>query len=153
MIKRILYLTLFAVSILIVFSCKKNDEADFLSYEIIGQKTHVEISASNKQISITFPESVTDAENIVSGFQLSDGAVATVKGITQVSEQTGNNYELPFSYIVRSEDKSKHNEWKVIAINDPQTYSWGLGRFLKALNSNNREYEWYFDQGSTGPYS
>lgn len=158
--KRTQYLILFAAWILIIFSCRKNDEADILHheadilhYEIIGQKTDVEISTSGNRISITFPDSVRSAKNLSAGFLLSDGAVATVNGKPQVSEQTRNNYELPFSYIVQSEDKSKLNEWKVISINDPQTYSWGLGRFLKVGHSNNRDYEWYLDQGSTGAHS
>lgn len=147
------YLALFAASIFIIFSCRKKDDADILQYEIIGQKTDVEISASNKQISITFPQSVTSADNFAAGFLLSDGASATVNGVPQVSEQTRNNYERPFSYLVRSEDKSELTEWKVSATNDPQIYSWGLGGFLKAWHSNNQDYEWYLDQGSTGSYS
>lgn len=150
---RILYPALFSILIFTIFSCKKNNEADILQYEIIGQKTDVEISSGSKQINITFPESVTVADNLAAGFLLSEGATATVNGISQVSEQTRNNYEHSFSYLVRSEDKSKLTEWKVSATNNPQIYSWGLGGFLKSGLSNNQDYEWYLDQGNTGPYS
>jgi hypothetical protein len=146
---------LIMISLLVLssISCRKNDEADIIYYVIIGQQADVELSVYEFKINITFPETLTNAEDIVAGFLLSEGAVATVNGRLQVSEKTRNNYEPPFSYLVRSEDKSNIIEWKVSATNNLYTLSWGLGGFLKYTYANNKDYEWYLDQKNTGVYS
>jgi hypothetical protein len=150
---RILHTIIILTSFLVIISCRKSDEAEFLSYEIVGQQSTVEINGVTHSIDISFPENYHDAAQLAAGFTLSDGAVATVNGVVQVSGQTKNNYKQVFSYQVEAEDKKSTLSWKISAVNNPNTLTWGLGRFLESTRSNNRDYEWYSDQANTGVHS
>jgi hypothetical protein len=150
---RILQIITFSAFLIAICSCRKNDEADILEYEIVNQDSKVEINRVIHSVNITFPETFHQANQLASYFLLSEGAIATINGVSQVSGQTINNYELPFSYTVQAEDRKNIIEWKVSAVNNPNTHSWGLGRFLESALSNNKDYEWYIDQINTGVHS
>jgi len=130
-----------------------NDQADILSYSIVNQQSSVEINRSEHLINIIFPETVTTGGSRVAEFGLSDGALATVNGVAQVSGKTANNYDTPFNYRIKSEDLSTTIDWTVSASNNAFTQQWGLGLFQKTSKSNNRSYEWYIDQSTTGTYN
>lgn len=150
---RILCTIIILTSIVVIFSCRKSDEAEILAYEIVGQQSTVEINRVTHSIDISFPGTFHDAEFLVADFLLSDGAVARVNGVVQLSGQTKNNYKLAFSYQVEAEDKRNSLNWKITAVNNPNTLPWGLGRFLESTLSNDRDYEWYIDQSNTGVHS
>jgi hypothetical protein len=150
---RIIHKIVILISILVISSCRKSDEAEILAYEIAGQESIVEINGATHSIDIEFPETVHNAGSLVADFLLSNGSVATVNGVVQISGRTKNNYMQEFSYQVTAEDKRNTLDWKISAVNNPNTLPWGLGGFLESKCSNNREYEWYVDQANTGLYS
>ena len=149
----ILHIVTFSAFMLVLCSCRKNDEADIINYEIADQDSKVEINSIIHSVNITFPETFHEANLLAAHFLLSEGALASVNGVIQVSGQTKNNYELPFSYTVGAENKKHILEWKISAVNNPHTFSWGLGRFQESTRSNNKDYEWYLDQNNTGVHS
>jgi hypothetical protein len=141
------------ILVMVISSCRKSDEAEILAYEIVGQKSTIEINGATHSIDIAFPETFQEAGSLVASFILSEGSVATVNGVVQNSGQTKNNFMQVFSYHVEAEDKENTLTWKISAANNPNTLPWGLGGFLKSTCSNDRGYEWYHDQANTGLYS
>jgi hypothetical protein len=150
---RIIQKIIILISIMVICSCRKSDEAEIIAYEIVGQQSIVEINGATHSIDIAFPETFHDAGSLVADFLLSDGSVATINGVVQISGQTKNNYMQLFSYQVVAEDKRNTLNWEISAVNNPSTLPWGLGGFLESTCSNDREYEWYIDQANTGLYS
>ena len=150
---RILHTIIILTYLGAICSCRKSDEAEIQVYEIVGQQSTVEINGVTRSIDIFFPETFHDADLLAANFILSDGAVAKVNGVIQVSGQTKNNYKLAFSYQVEAENKGNTLSWKINAANNSNTLPWGLGRFLESKRSNDRNYEWYTDQANTGVHS
>lgn len=137
-------------------SCHKKDiehsaAAEILSYKIVGQTPQVNISSQIVQLK--FPETVLTGDNLVAEFNLSPGAKTVINNVPQTSGITANNFDKVLDYLVVAEDARSTRTWSVKASNNDYSYDWGLGHFVKAQLSNNRSYEWYFDQGSTGVYS
>jgi hypothetical protein len=59
--------------------------------------------------------------------------------------------------VVRNQDNDT-SQWEVVETNKVETNNnytlgWGLGQWLQASASNNRDYNWYIDQGTTGTCS
>lgn len=135
-------------------SCDKpNSESDVLSYSLKGQSTEVSVNKEDFTIQITFPETVTSAENLVADFELSEGAKAYIDGKLQVSGLSVANYEAPFQLKVLAEDEVNQSTWQVSSFNNNYTSSWGLGGFQNESKSNNRPYDWYLDQANTGTFA
>src|SRR5688572_16471754 len=138
-------------------SCHKKDiepsidssAAEILSYTIAGQTPQVNISSGGLNIQVKFPETVLTGDNLVAEFTLSPGAKALVNNVPQSSGITANNFDRVLDYRVVPGTGSTEKTWSVKATNNNFSYDWGLGHFIKDQKSNNRAYEWYFDQGST----
>lgn len=154
-----LYFLLAITLFVMLNSCNKDEdlkpdnETDILEYNIIGYSAEVNIDDLNQFILVKFLPEVVSADNLVAQFILSEGASATVDGVTQKSGQTENNFEVPLEYKVTANDGITKKMWDVIGTNNSYSYSWGLGQFVLEEKSNNRSYEWYFDQGTTGEFS
>jgi len=152
---------LFLLIIFSFVSCQKKDvehvenstAAEILSYRIAGHTPQVNISSGSEIINVKFPETVLTGDNLVAEFTLSPGAKALVNNVPQSSGITANNFDRVLDYRVVSGTGSTEKTWSVKATNNDYSYDWGLGHFVKDQKSNNRAYEWYFDQGSTGVYS
>ena len=141
-------------SILTVSGCETpNNEAEILSYGLNMEQARVELVSPGGHIHIEFPEHITSATDLVAEFELSEGAIALVKDITQISGQSTNNFEEPFSYKVLAEDEVTTKWWKVSSSNNSYTEGWGMGGFQSKPVFNNREYDWYLDQANTGAHS
>jgi hypothetical protein len=128
----------------------KDSAADILSYQIQGMNPQITFNLLD--IFLQFDSFVTSGKNLIATFTLSPGAKASVKGIAQISGVTQNNFDSTVVYEVTSAS-GIIKEWPVVGTNNNYTIHWGLGLFLKKTVSNNRNYEWYFDQGNTGIYS
>jgi hypothetical protein len=139
--------------LLLTNSCEKpNTAADIHSYRIIDTKTEGIIDRSDSTILLNFPSGFNSAEDLTAEFSISEGAVAIIESELQVSGETSNNYEKPFTLQVIAEDEFNESNWQVIGINNNYTFDWGLGGFLKESFSLERDYEWYLDQGDTEKY-
>jgi hypothetical protein len=148
--------TLWALLIIVMLfiSCsRENYEAEFLSYDIIGEQDDTEIDRLNRTINIRFPEEVLSADNLTAEFTLSDGAMAFVDDLIQVSGQSVNDYEYPFIISVISENEENEIDWSIISTNNSFSNAWGLGGFQLSVSANNKTYDWYIDQFGTGQYS
>jgi hypothetical protein len=128
----------------------KDSLADILTYQIQGMNP--QITYSLLDIFLQFDSSITSGKGMVATFSLSPGAKASVKSIAQISGVTQNNFDSTVVYEVTSASGIT-KEWIAVGTNNHYTISWGLGLFLKKSVSNNRDYEWYYDQWSTGIYS
>ncbi len=142
----------------LIISCekeeiKKSNEADILTYNLVGQTIDVKIITVSRSINITFPIEVISPNQLIANFTLSEGATAYVGTALQISGQSVNDYVIPFTYKIVAEDEKSILNWEVSSSNNTYTVRWGLGRFLIQTLSNNRDYEWYIDQANTGIHS
>jgi len=146
-------LILLALASMLINACSKNDESDILEYLIVNQQAEVEIDGLKKEVNLTFPETTLNGRAMVAEFTLSDGAMAYVNDVDQISGKTSNDYDLPFYYDIIAENEEDGSRWKISAANNAFTLSWGLGGFQQHSQANNRSYEWYIDQFGTGQHS
>ena len=146
-------LILLALASMLIIACSKNDESDILEYSIVSQQADVEIDGLKKEVNLTFPETTLNGRAMVAEFTLSDGAMAYVNDVDQISGKTSNDYDLPFYYDIVAENEKDASRWKISAANNAFTLSWGLGGFQQQSQANNRSYEWYIDQFGTGQHS
>lgn len=143
------------ILIVLTWSCKKDNsgsEAVILSYSVQSQKGNPKIDAGKKSVTVTFPENTLQAANLTANFTLSAGATATVGTVPQISGKTPNNYNIPFTFKVKSEDLTRTVEWKISGTNNAITLGWGLGGFETNSTANDKTYEWYLDQFTSGQY-
>jgi hypothetical protein len=119
----------------------------FLNYGVIGISNQVTINYPN--ILVQFPDSVIDPGNLVASFTLPTNDLVSIAGVSQVSGFTANNFDDAFIYTVKNQDNDS-SQWEVAGTNNNYTLSWGLGQWLQLSRSNNKDYNWYIDQGSTG---
>ena len=159
--KNILQCIFIAVTVM-CFSCKKSVDnptqnqpskdsvANILSFSF--KSAHPQINLSTYAVNIRFPDTVSDANNLVANFTLTPGSKATVNHVEQVSGVTKNNFESPLIYVVTNAD-GVSKSWAVTASNNNYTMKWGMGSFLQQSFSNDRSYSWYYNQTNTGPYS
>jgi hypothetical protein len=124
--------------------------ADILTYQIQGLPAQISMSYPN--IMVQFSDSVTNPGDLVASFTLSPGCQATVNGAPQTSGVTRNNFQYAMTYDV-TDPAGGSTQWEVIGTNNNYSVGWGLGQFILQEVSNDRAYEWYIDQGTTGEYS
>lgn len=153
MINRVKFgISIFAV-LVIASSCEKpNTDADIFSYRIIDTGTEGIINKTDSTIILTFPSGFVSAEDLTAEFSISEGAVAMISSIIQVSGESSNNYTKPLSLQIIAEDEISVSNWLIIGINNDYTFAYGLGSFQAESYSTERDYEWYLDQGETGEY-
>jgi len=164
-VERKYFIARFIIPLIVLFctSCSKSAEhsvpqanlpkdslADILAYQVQGKNPQITFNLAD--IFLQFDSSVTSGKDLVASFTLSPGAKASVKGITQESGVTKNNFDSTVVYEVTSASGIT-KEWVAICTNNSYTITWGLGLFLKKSVSNNRDYDWYIDEWSTGTFS
>ena len=154
--KNVYALLLFCFCIALSNCSKKDDSpavtasaANILSYSIKGQNFPINITAGLHTISITFPDTVHNASNLVADFTLSPGCTASINNIKQVSDISKNSYNAPFTYNI-SDASGNVTKWTISSANNNYTSAWGLGGFIEDSAANNRSYTWYIDQMTTG---
>jgi len=144
------------IAVITVSSCNKKSDippninvpTNFLAYSIKGWNLPVNISSSNRSVTITFPDSVNNAVNLIANFTVPDNCIATINGVKQISGSSRNNFDAILNYTITAGSSSSN--WQIISKNNDYTYSWGLGNFLAKNKSNDRNYSWYIDQKNTG---
>jgi hypothetical protein len=120
--------------------------ANIVTYQIEGMNPQISFAAPN--IYVQFADSILNPGNQVASFTLSPDATASVQGVSQTSGLSMNNFEDAITYTVTSAGGTTRN-WEVIGTNNNYTVNWGLGQWLQKAVSNNRDYNWYIDQGTT----
>lgn len=89
-----------------------SSDAEIIAYTIPGQTGNSVISAEGHTIAVEVPSN-TEVTNLVATFTLSEGATSSVKGVTQTSGETENDFTSPVVYTVTAEDKTTIQEWTV----------------------------------------
>jgi len=158
--KRVYKSIIFLVGLFLIYSCKKEDtidikssEAEIIAFAIVEHTAAIDIQDNERSIYIEFAPDVTAAEDLTFEFILSEGATAEINSMQLVSGVSIQDFEAPFNIDVRAEDGITIKSWTIIPSNGIIDPEWGLGRFQKQSVSNNRDYEWYYDQVSTGTYA
>jgi len=82
------------------------------TFMVLGQTGPAVIDELEHTVNVVVNKG-TDRTNLVATFTLSDGAVAKVNGVEQVSGQTANDFTSPVAYTVIAEDGTEQN-WIVI---------------------------------------
>jgi hypothetical protein len=82
---------------------------EMLTYSIAGQTSSTINSGS---INVVVPHG-TNLSNLVATFTLSDGAIARVGGVLQLSGVTANDFASPVDYVVTAEDGVTTSVWTV----------------------------------------
>ena len=126
--------------------------ADITTYTITGTQSSVNLIPLREHIMVQLPDNVLSGNDLVAGFTLSDGAQARINNTVQVSGVTKNNFTSDIDYVVSAANHTE-KKWTVTVTNNDHSYDWGLGHFMNLSVNNNRDYEWYYDQGQTGAAS
>lgn len=126
--------------------------ADIIAFSINGQDAQVSISQSAHTVWVQLPDTVNSGANLVASFTLSPGCTATVNNQAQVSGVSANDFSDDVFYNITAPGQAPQG-WTVTATNNSYTYSWGMGHFLQSSMNNNRGYNWYIDQGTTGIFA
>lgn len=115
---RIVAIIFACLSATAVFSgCNKEDDpmnngADIVSFTFNGISGTAVIDKDALTVTATADETV-DLNSIAPTFTLSNGATAEVNGTAQTSGVTDNNFTVPVTYSVTSEDGLTTNDWTV----------------------------------------
>jgi hypothetical protein len=139
-----------------LFSCSKKDQVvtnsatGILTYSLFPGQDKTTINSSGHLISVRVPDSVSSGLNLIATFSVSPGAKAYVDSIYQESGISSNNFENDVEYSVLGGDQSTIQDWKVQATNNDYSIPWGLGHIIKNSSSEDRTYNWYIDQGTSG---
>jgi len=124
---------------------------DILNFSFHPGHDTVNLIAYNHSIIIHLADTVSSGKSLTALFGLSQGATATVNNIPQTSGVTVNNFGNDLTYEVTAADHRTKKSWTVQASNNDYSIGWGLGHFLNKALSNDRNYEWYIDQATSGP--
>ena len=140
---------------LLLHACTKKEAspsstAELTSFHLFaGQDPHP-VPPAGGNIDIRMPDTMVTGQNLIALFTLSKGATAIANGVDQVSGQTQNNFEQDLQYKVVSADGTVQRHWNIRATNNDSTLGWGLGHFVNFSETQDKAYEWYIDQGTTG---
>jgi hypothetical protein len=160
--KKFIWITA-SMMICFIWSCRKSDmiktptnnfnedtSLAFLNYGVMG--TSNQITLNYPDILVQFADSVISPGTLVSTYTIPQNDLVSIAGVSQVSGVTANNFDFPFIYTVKNRVNDS-SQWEVIGTNNNYTLGWGLGQWLQLSRSNNRDYNWYIDQGTTGTCS
>lgn len=91
-----------------------SNENDILTFNIEPQASSTNIDETSHEV---FVQVLDDPSNLVAEFTLSDGAVATIDGVVQVSGTTPNDFTDPVIYTITADDGISVQDWTVIVEN------------------------------------
>jgi hypothetical protein len=140
-------------------SCSKRDQpgqaslAGIESFSLFPGKDILNMDQSRHWISVRVPDSVHSGASLAAGFTLTTGAVLSLDGLNQQSGITRNDFENDLHYTVTSSDRRIEQGWTVQAFNNDYSLSWGLGHFINNYASNEKSYNWYIDQATSGNFA
>jgi hypothetical protein len=153
------FLPVACVFLLTAGSCSKKDQAAASSaanitefYLFTGQQAEIS-SGTAGTIHLQIADTIVSGRDLVANFKISPGATLTVEGVLQQSGVTKNNYERDLNYRVMAADRLTANTYLVQIRNNEYSMPWGLGHFINKAASNNRNYNWYIDQSTSGVFS
>ncbi|MBQ4444881.1 MAG: hypothetical protein IJL29_09570 [Prevotella sp.] len=130
-----------------------SQETNFLSFSFKEYNVQGQIDIDTKTIYIKLPAEVTDASQLTPEFTVSDGAIASINRLEQISGTTTMDFNEKVLYTVSDPTYTVTSRWRVIATNNDYTASYGLGNFLSESWSNEGKCNFYYTQQNTGEFS
>jgi hypothetical protein len=140
-----------------LISCSRKDqEAPSLgiqNFSLIPGKDITNLDPAKKWISVRVPDSVLSGKDLVASFTITHGASMEIDGLNQQSGLSKNDFENDLHYTLISADQHNRQDWTVQASNNDYSVSWGLGHFISSSATNERSYNWYIDQSTSGNFA
>ena len=140
-------------------SCSKKDQpasasaASIQNFSLFQGKDITNMDLSNHWITVRVPDSILSGRAIAASFTISTSASLSIDGQIQQSGVTKNNFENDLHYTLTSSDRHNGQDWTVQAFNNDYSLSWGLGHFINSYKSNDKSYNWYIDQSTSGNFA
>ena len=140
-------------------SCTKKDQSNpdtgnsILSFSLYPGKDVTSLHASTHLITVLVSDTVSQAIDNPAYFTISPGATILLEGVNQESGITLNNFEKDLQYTVMASNQQNKQLWTVQAMNNPYSHPYGLGHFLSNSMSDDRTYNWYIDQSTSGNFA
>jgi hypothetical protein len=162
MFTRPTYYTIFLfgfIFILVFVSCSKKDQpppssaTNFQYFSLIPGKDKTVLDDSKHRISVRVPDNIISGTQLIANYTISPGASLTQGGITQQCGITINDFEKDLTYTLIAADQHTRVAWTVQATNNDYSISWGMGHFINRSLSEDRSYNWYIDQSTSGEFA
>ncbi len=140
-------------------SCSKKDQpasvsvASIQNFSLFPGKDIASMDLSRHWISVRVPDTVLSGTALAASFTITTGASLSVNGLIQQSGITKNDFGNDLHYTLISSDGHNEQDWTVQAFNNDYSLSWGLGHFINSYTSNDRNYNWYIDQSTSGNFA
>jgi hypothetical protein len=140
-------------------SCSKKDQPGSASvtgiqnFSIIPGNDIANMDLSRHWISVRVPDSIVSGTALAASFTITRGSSFSVNGQIQQSGITKNDFENDLHYTLTAADQRSQQDWTVQAFNNDYSLPWGLGHFINSYASNNKNYDWYIDQSTSGNFA
>ena len=140
-------------------SCSKKDQpasasvTNIQNFSLFPGKDITNMDLSRHWISVRVPDTVLSGTTLAASFTISTGASLSVNGLIQQSGVTKNNFDDDLHYTLTSSDRHTEQDWTVQAFNNDYSISWGLGHFINSYADNDKNYNWYIDQSTSGNFA
>jgi len=140
-------------------SCSKKDQpasasvAGIQNFSLYPGKDITNMDLSRHRIAVRVPDTVLSGTALAASFTITKGASLSINDQIQQSGITKNNYENDLHYTLTSSDRHSEQDWTVQAFNNDYSLSWGLGHFVNGYASNDKNYNWYIDQSTSGNFA
>jgi hypothetical protein len=146
------------ICMLVLVSCSKKDqnlaaETEIQNFSLVPGEDQADIQLSKHWISVRVPDTVQSGLNLIASYTVSTGASLAVSGISQQSGVTENDFENNLVYTLTAADHKTKQDWTIQATNNDNSIPWGLGHFINHSLSEDRTYDWYIDQSTSGLYA
>lgn len=92
-------------------------DLEFISFSFTEQLEPATIIETMRTIDIKVACD-TDVTNLVASFNLSNGAIASVNGLHQISEVNSNNFTQEVKYLITASDGCTAQEWTITVIKE-----------------------------------
>jgi hypothetical protein len=140
-------------------SCSRKDQpvsssvTSIQNFSLFPGKDITNLDASRHWISVRVPDSILSGKTLAASFTITTGASLSVDGQVQQSGITKNDFENDLHYTLTAADGHSKQDWTVQAFNNDYSLPWGLGHFINSYASNDRNYNWYIDQSTSGNFA
>ena len=142
-----------------VISCSKKDQPASASltavqnFYLFPGKDITNIDQSRHWITVRVPDTVLSGASLAASFSITNGSSFSVNGLIQQSGVTENNFDNDLHYTLTASDRHSEQDWTVQAFNNDYSLSWGLGHFINSFAENDKNYNWYIDQSTSGNFA
>jgi hypothetical protein len=160
--RAVLYILTLSAAILMVFSCKKEQQPKvhppvnqpglnngILNFSINGQLLESVIDTTNEEIDAVVPRT-DNKQKLTMNFSLASQVNATINN-QPVSSGSIMDFSKPVTLKITSADQKRTSSFKIVVLTDLEYF--GLMGEITAQKSLNRDYNFYFDEFDNSPFA